>query len=113
MQGLYSLSALARALADSGACIVVVDCGSTMATRETNWPAPKIDSTWFTSWPPSDRAMMWAEIRAGFASFVDSLATVREGVRELRLLMRAVNAIALRFPIKQPRWRAGRWKSKT
>lgn len=60
-----------------------------------------------------DRGMMWAEIRKTFSAFVASLVQLRAGVQELRLLMRAVNSIALRFPIKQPRWRAGRWKSKT
>ena len=65
------------------------------------------------SWSVLDRALLWGEIRASFAAFICSLGELREGVRELRLLMRAVNSIALRFPIKQPRWRAGRWKSKT
>jgi hypothetical protein len=54
-----------------------------------------------------------AEIRKGFRAFLELLAPRRLEPNPLRILMRAVNTIRLRVHIRQPCWRAGRWRSLT
>lgn len=45
--------------------------------------------------------------------FLDGLCPVDNEPNPLPILMRALNAVALWFPLKQPRWKPGRWKALT
>jgi hypothetical protein len=52
-------------------------------------------------------------IRAAWFKFINGFLPPDLEPNPLPILARAINAIGLRFPIHQPRWKAGRWKSKT
>lgn len=52
-------------------------------------------------------------IRGMFFKFINEFLPPDLEPNPLPILARAINAIGLRFPIHQPRWKAGRWKSKT
>lgn len=66
-------------------------------------------AAWFDDW----LADMLIEIERTHRAFLDELFPRRLEPNPLPILMRATNSVALRFPIKQPRWRSGRWRSTT
>jgi hypothetical protein len=63
--------------------------------------------------PDFYRQVVEAETRKLHRAFVDALVVPIPHPNPLRILMRAVNLLRLCRPIRQPRWRAGRWRSTT
>ncbi len=63
------------------------------------------------------RAQIEAANRATHREFIDSLLKYQlrasENKKSISLLTKAINRPKLRAPIRQPCWRAGRWKSLT
>lgn len=61
----------------------------------------------------NDWVLLATEIRKNFRAFLERLAPRKLEPNSLSILMRAVNAVGLRVPIRQPCWRSGRWRSLT
>ena len=74
-------------------------------------------STWLDGWPASSGLMdplLAGEIRAGHRAFLNQLAPRSLEPNPLRIVTCALNGLFLKLcNIRQPCWRAGRWKSLT
>jgi len=94
-------------------------CKETTGTIDYVTTSYMVDCNWTSNWygnafyDYNNWVLLAAEIRKNFRAFLERLAPRKLEPNPLSILMRAVNSVRLRAPIRQPCWRSGRWRSLT